>query len=452
LNAFGERDAAFFFGRDGVALEVLELLSQCLGQGAALLVVSGVSGAGKSSLVRAGVLPRLRGAGLRSAPEAKSWPCLVFTPTSEPLKEMAVRVAPLVGADANAVRQGLATDPNGFALTVRQGALRRAGDPPQESGFLEGTGQRRLLLVVDQFEQLFTQCQEGEERHAFITALHAAAVGGREAAAVVVVVVRADFETRLADYPQLTPAVQNRYLLTSMTERQLRTAITQPAITVGSHVDGLLVQVLLEEMGTRRPGSSEGGSDPPGAGVLPLLAHALDQAWRSRTGGVLTLADYERTGGVEGAVGKSAQRAYDRLTSAQQEAARQVFIRLTATGADGMDTAARARRADLTSGKDATQARNIETVLETFAAERLLTLAADTVEISHETLLTAWPLLRDTWLADTHADRIARTRLHTAAEEWIRASHDASYLYSGSRLEAAAEAAVRIGIDARQGL
>jgi hypothetical protein len=141
-----------------------------------------------------------------------------------------------------------------------------------------------------------------------------------------------------------------------------------------------------------------------GAGVLPLLSHALDQAWRHRTGEVLTLADYERTGGIEGAVAASAQRAYDRLTPAQQAAARQVFTRLTATSSDGVDTAARADRADLTAGKTDAQARDVEAVLETFAAERLLTLAASTVEISHEALLTAWPLLRDTWLADTHPD------------------------------------------------
>ena len=149
-----------------------------------------------------------------------------------------------------------------------------------------------------------------------------------------------------------------------------------------------------------------------------MLSHALDQAWRSRTGDALTLADYERTGGIEGAVADSAQRAYDRLTPAQQAAARQVFTRLTATSSDGADTADRAARAELTDGKSAAEVRDVEAVLEAFAAERLLTLAAGTVEISHEVLLTAWPLLRDTWLAETHADRIVRTRLHNVAAEW----------------------------------
>ena len=152
-------------------------------------------------------------------------------------------------------------------------------------------------------------------------------------------------------------------------------------------------------------------------------------------------------GGIEGAVAGSAQRAYDGLTPAQQTAARQVFLRLTATSSDGVDTADRATRAELTDGKSPAEARDVEAVLEAFAAERLLTLAAGTVEISHEVLLTAWPLLRDTWLADTHADRIVRTRLHTTAAEWARHSRDPSYLYGGSLLQAATDTAARIGAD-----
>ena len=304
--------------------------------------------------------------------------------------------------------------------------------------------QRRLLLVVDQFEELFTQCAEEGQRRAFITALHAAATAGhgpdQAPAALVVLGVRADFEARCADYPQLADAVQDRYLVTAMTERQLRMAITEPAKKAGSKVEDDLADLLLAEVRTGQPGAF-------GAGVLPLLSHALDQAWRCRAGDALTLADYERTGGIDGAVAASAQRAYDQLTAAQQAAARQVFLRLTATSSDGIDTADRATRADLTEGKSPAEAQDVEAVLEAFAAERLLTLAAGTVEISHEVLLTAWPLLRDTWLADTHADRIVRTRLHHTAAEWARHARDPSYLYSGSLLQAAADTAARIAAD-----
>ena len=460
LSAFEEQDAPFFFGREEASEKLLERLAR-LRDGPGLLVVSGVSGAGKSSLLRAGVLPRIRGAGLGSMPGSATWPCLVLTPGGSPLDELALRVAALAGTDAAAVRRGLEADPERFALTARQAAYalppisggrttarrrrpkRRGQRPEQEPERQQPQAQRRLLLVIDQFEQVFTQCDDEGQRRAFATALCAAAgVGGepgRAAAAIVVLGVRADFEARCADYPGLSAAIQDRYLVTTMSERQLRIAITEPAKMAGSRVDDDLVEVLLADARARQPGA--------GGGALPLLSHALDQAWRSRTGEVLALPDYERAGGIEGAVAGSAQRAYDSLTPGQQTAARQVFMRLTATTSDGSDTADRATRAELTEGKDAAETADVETVLEAFAAERLLTLAADSVEISHEVLLTAWPLLRDTWLAETHADRIVRTRLRNAAAEWTRSSRDSSYLYGGTLLQAAFGAVERAGGD-----
>ena len=382
LNVFGEQDAGWFFGREAAAVTLLDRMSRLLA-GASLLVVSGASGAGKSSLLRAGVLPRIREDGLAAAPGAASWPCLLFTPTRAPLDELALRVAPLVGADAAAVRRGLAADPDGFALTARQAALagppRPAEQPDGRPVQPDQLRPRRLLLVVDQFEELFTQCAEEGQRRALITALHAAATAGhgpdQTPAALVVLGMRADFEARCADYPRLAGPVQDRYLVTAMTGRQLRMAITEPAKKVGSKVDDDLTGLLLAEVRTGQPGAF-------GAGVLP-----------------------------------------------------------------GVDYADRATRAELTAGKSPAEAQDVEAVLEAFAAERLLTLAAGTVELSHEALLTAWPLLRDTWLADTHADRIVRSRLHTTATEWARQSRDPSYLYSGSLLQAATGTATRIGAD-----
>jgi uncharacterized delta-60 repeat protein len=450
LRAFEERDAPFFFGREQAAADVLERMSRCA-DGAGLLVVSGVSGAGKSSLLRAGVLPQIRGAGLAAAPEAARWPCLLLTPGPAPLDVLAVQVAHLAEVGAAAVRRELDDAPGRFALMARQAVLAQPGGSP---GDLDSSPRaRRLLLVVDQFEQVFTQCPDEKQRHAFITALCAAVTRNspeHDPAALIVLVVRADFEARCADHPQLADAIQDRYLVTSMAARQLRMAITEPAKMAGSRVDDDLVDVLLEEVGTWQPAAPPavpGRGSAVGAGILPLLSHALDQAWRTRAGDILTLADYERAGGIEGAVAESAQRVYDSLTPAQQSAARQVFIRLTATTSDSVDTAGRAGRAELTEGKDASQARDVEAVLEAFASERLLTLAAGDVEISHDVLLTAWPLLRDTWLAETHGDRIVRTRLRNAAAEWERRSRDPSYLYTGSLLEDAASTAARISAD-----
>src|SRR5689334_9594613 len=292
LAVFEEQDAGWFFGREAATIAVLDRVSRLLA-GVGLLVVSGASGAGKSSLLRAGMLPRIRAGGLAAAPGAASWPCVLFTPTRAPLDELALRVAPLAGADAAAVRRGLAADPDGFALTARQAALARPHRPPRTNGSMAGRDQPqrqgRLLLVVDQFEELFTQCADEGQRQAFIAALHAAATAGhgpnQTPAALVMLGVRADFEVRCADYPQLAGPVQDRYLVTAMTGRQLRMAITEPAKKAGSQVDGDLVEVLLAEVSTGQPGAF-------GAGVLPLLSHALDQAWRARAGQVPTLADY----------------------------------------------------------------------------------------------------------------------------------------------------------------
>jgi WD40 repeat protein len=443
LSAFEERDAPFFFGREAAATQVLQRMSRQLhGTGLLARMCRGEQQArpGRRSRCRRQPHPPQPGQYPRPQQRRLARP---RRPGHRPLDELAVRVARLAGTDAAAVRRGLDDDPAGFALTARQAALAQPGGPAGDTD--DSNPKRpRLLLMVDQFEQLFTQCPNENQRQAFIAALHAAATNGhgpdQAPAALVVLGVRADFEARCADYPQLADAIQGRYLVTAMTERQLRMAIIEPAKKAGSSVDDDLVDLLLREVRARNRAVF-------GAGVLPLLSHALDQAWRSRSGQVLTLADYDRTGGIEGALADSAQRAYDRLTPAEQAAARQVFIRLTATSSDGVDTADRATQDELIFGKTPAEAQEVEAVLEAFAAERLLTLGAGTVEISHEVLLIAWPLLRDTWLAETHADRIVRTRLRNVSAEWTRDSHDSTYLYRGSLLQAATETASRIEAD-----
>src|SRR5262249_37878675 len=233
LRAFEERDAELFFGREAATAAVLERISQHLA-GPGLLVVSGVSGAGKSSLLRAGGLPRIQAA----APGAASGPRVGLAPTRAPLDELALRVGVLAGGDAAAVRRELETAPAWFALTARQAALARsqglAGDSDGPAGERDqAPRQQRLVLVGGQVEELFTQCAEEGQRRAFITALHAAATAGHgpdlAPAALVVLGVRADFEARCADYPEMAGPVQDRYLVTAMTGRQLRMAITEPA-------------------------------------------------------------------------------------------------------------------------------------------------------------------------------------------------------------------------------
>jgi hypothetical protein len=423
LKAFGGDDAGLFFGREAAAGDILQRLTQRLGT-PRILVVSGVSGAGKSSLLRAGVLPRLDSGGLGGAPPAGPWPRAVLTPARSPLDELATHVAPLAGVDAAALCRSLREDPSGFALTARAAALRT-----------DGPG--RLLIVIDQFEQVFTQSPDEAERRALIAALHAAATAGhgpkQEPAALVVLVVRADFEVRCTEYEELADAVQDRYLLNPMTGREFRLAITRPA----EIADAIVAPDLVDELLRAVRGS-------PATGVLPHLSHALDQAWRNRAkDDTLGLADYEHAGGLEGSIAASAERAFGRLTSEQQAAARPVFMRMVTTGSDLVVSASRATRAELTAGAAmGASAADVDAVLEAFAAERLLMLGDDYAEISHEVLLTAWGKLR-AWLDGDKIDMARYSRLTADARDWDASKRPWSYLYRPERLEEAEAAAKR---------
>jgi WD40 repeat protein len=435
LGWFSERDAPFFFGRDTAIDDLLQRLSQRVQQ-PGILLVSGVSGAGKSSLLRAGVLPRIRGQGLPNTPEAYSWPCLVLTAGHDPLDELALSIAQVARLDAATTRRELRNDPAGFAVIAAQ-AAQTVPTPP-------GGGRCGLLLVVDQFEQLFTQCPDESQRRAFITALHAAATTRRaDTVTLVVLVVRADVEFRCGDYELLIDAFQHHYLVTAMTERQLRMAIAEPAKQAGSRIDDDLAEQLLRE--TRGHAADSGPATVSAAGVLPLLSYALDRTWRLRRGDTVTVADYERAGGLGDAVAESAQRAYGSLTAPQRRAARRVFLRLVVSGPDGVDTADRVGLDDL--AWDGVDSGDVDAVLVAFTEERLLTIDARTVEISHEVLLTTWPLLRDTWLAETRDHRAVIARLRIAAAEWASSCRDPAHLYSGSVLHTATSSAAQTAAD-----
>jgi WD40 repeat protein len=414
LRSFTQDDAAFFFGREAAAQDILSRLTSRLDRPLPL-VVSGVSGAGKSSLLQAGVLPRLAGAGPASTPVGPPGPSLILTPARAPLTELAVATASLTGTVPADLRRSLRDDPAGFALTLRAIMAQR------DLGIRDEPG--RIVLVVDQFEQVFTQCDDDAERRAFIAAISAVATTGfgpRHApAALVVLVVRSDFEAQCAAYEELTDAVQDRYLLTPMTEQQLRHAITRPAEIAGASVDRVLVDELLRVI-----------RGPSAAGVLPHLSHALDQAWRNRAeDDVITLADYDHVGGIEGSIAASADRAFARLTQAQHAVAQPVFMRLVTTSSDLVVSAGRATRAELTAGTTA----DVDAILEAFAAERLLTLGDDSVEISHEVLLTAWGKLRG-WLDGDKIDMARYSRLNADTREWEAHERRAAYLYPPGRL------------------
>jgi AAA ATPase domain len=429
LLPFDESSAPLFFGRDAETAHLVGLLSAHSGKPGPLMV-SGVSGVGKSSLLRAGLLPALA-AGRLPVPGSAAWPRIVMTPGSSPMPELAVRIAFLAGADTAALMAALRADPAQITAMIRQALLTVASRAAQPPG--------RLVIVVDQFEQIFTQCADERERRAFIAALSAAArtTGTEPPQAMVVLAVRADFETRCAEYAELADAAQNRYLVPSMTPSGLRQAIVAPVQAAGSRIDAGLVEILLRD-----------AAEPSGTAVaLPLVSYALDQTWRGRSGDDLTVDDYIRVGGISSAIAASADSCYDGLTPSQQAMARRLFMRLTALSARGEPAAHPVSRAELAESMPAGDAEDLRAVIGAFTDQRLLTLGDGMIIISHEVLLSAWPRLR-VWLSDSQAGLIVRTRLIESAADWASSGRDPAYLYTGSLLDSAWAASARI--DANQ--
>jgi WD40 repeat protein len=392
LATFEPADADRFFGRERLVEQLCERLAEW-----PFLALFAPSGAGKSSLLRAGLLPAIANGTVAGGGE---WPRVVMTPGEHPVEELSVQLANVGNIAAGPVHETLTGDPGGLRLMVRQIVADRCR-------------KARVLLVVDQFEEVFTLCRDEGERSAFIDMLVAAA---GEPAARVVLGVRADFYARCAAYPKLVTALHNRQVLIGpMAEDDLRQVIVGPARRAGLKVESALVEVAVAD--TR---------DQPGA--LPLLSHALLETWRRR-GPTLTLADYVSAGGVEGAIAQTAERVYAGLSPVQQQFARELFLRLTAFGEGTEDTRRRAAPAELLGGRDAA----VALVLSRLTTARLVTVDEDCVTVAHEALIRGWPRLR-AWLAEDRDLLLAHRRLTETAAEWDQHGRDDSYLYRGRRL------------------
>ena len=429
---FEERDAQLFFGRDELADQLVRRLAE-RPDGAGILLVAGESGSGKSSLLRAGLLPRLAAGAL--GPGSERWPRRVIRPTGSPLRELAMHLAELAGTDPVSVYRSLSAVPHEAPMLVEQAARTATsaagGAPP------------RVVLVVDQFEELFTAGEDGDvytaERDAFVAALHAMATtpaGPRRVPpALVVAAVRADYLGRLIAYPPLKAALDaGLFTVGPMSEAELRLAVTGPAAEAGLVVAPAVVEAVVAEL------RGEGGGGL-GRGVLPLMSQAMAATWECREGDELTLRGYRRAGGVANAVNRGAQAAYDALTSGQQDAARLVFTQLTIITANGEFARRRCRRADLRS-PGTPMAADIDAVIDAFSAQRLLVLGTDSVEIAHDALLQAWKQLRD-WLGDDQLGRALYSQVVTDADTWESSGRDSAYLYRPGRLATIDAAAAR---------
>ncbi|MFI6099386.1 hypothetical protein ACIA8G_27845 [Lentzea sp. NPDC051213] len=303
---------------------------------------------------------------------------------------------------SSVLRAGLVARSKGSSVVFTPGA-----HPREEAARMNG----QALVVVDQFEEVFTLCQDEEERAWFIDAL-------LDSTATVVIGVRADFYGHCGRYPRLVKALQDSQVLVGpMDSDELRQAITQPAVREGCVLDTALVARLIAE-----------AAGQPAA--LPLVSHALLETWRRRRGLRLTIEGYEEAGGIQHAVTRSGEEVYASLDPAGQAAARQIFLRLTALGEGTADTKRRVSRESL-DDSDLTVH-----VLEKLAAARLITIDDSTIELTHEALIRSWPRLRD-WLSDDRAGLRLNRQLSEATETWASVGHDPGALYRGVRLASA---------------
>jgi WD40 repeat protein len=436
LQPFTEADAEVFYGRERLTAELAGKLAARAGTG--VLVVTGASGAGKSSLLRAGLLPALA-RGLQ-VPGSQDWPRMVITPTARPLTELATWLAAVSGGSAAAIRRELAADPGQAHLAVRQAVVAHA----VQRGARDGGG-ARLVLIVDQFEELFTLNPDDGgaiERTAFITALCAAATNpagpAGEPPALVLIAVRGDFWDECAAYPELARALQeSQFVVGPMTESDLRRAITGPAEAAGLQIETALTGTILADLRS---------ADAIDAGALPLLSQAMLLTWENREGTRLTSHGYGAAGGVGNAVAASADAVYRALSPAQQALARQVLRQMIVVRRDRRLSRRPVTRQDLYRCAPAGEAGLLDAVLEAFAAKRLFILNERSAEISHDALLHAWAPVGG-WLADDQASVILYSQLAEDAAGWRGHRDDPSFLYRGTQLAAVSEAAARWAAD-----
>ncbi|WP_405536805.1 helix-turn-helix domain-containing protein [Streptomyces sp. NBC_00075] len=399
LAHFGVGDTRWFFGRTAATTDLVDRVASAV-RGGGPVVVFGASGSGKSSLLRAGLLPAVARGELpappgnpRVSPGASDgrWRCVVVTPTARPVDALVRALTEPLGT----------TDVRALAERVRAGSV-----PP---------GTEHVLLVVDQLEEVFTLCEDETERAAYLDVLCALPLA--------VLAVRADFFDRCLTHPGLVRALQRRPLaLGAMSRGELAETVERPAALAGTELEPGLLAVLLHDLD---PGGH--GYDP---GALPLLSHALLATWQQRTGRRLTVEGYRRTGGIRGAVATTAERTYLDLRPEDRAAARELILRMVQVGEEGGDSRRCVERSAL--GQEAGPA------LEAFTRARLLTVDSARVEITHEALLRAWPRLAG-WIDADRAGLRTRQRLTEAAEDWERHGRRSELLWQGAVLSVAAQ-------------
>lgn len=459
LRAFQESDAAAFFGREALVQHLVDRLDgreTAAGAGNFLAVV-GSSGSGKSSVVKAGLIPALRRG---AAPGSDRWFITEMTPGRHPLQELATALSRVAVNPPENLLEPLQHDEYGLSRVLQRSLA--SGDEA-DGGVAPPGVSPQLLLVIDQFEELFTLTEDEAARQHFIASL-LAALDDPDGRFNLVLTLRGDFFDRPLAVPGLGERLRDHTaVVLPMTRGELEQAIAQPALQVGIVPEPRLLGAILADV-----------ADQPGS--LPLMQYALTELFDQRDGDRMTPAVYEAIGGVTGALGRRADEIYEGLDPAGQEAARQMFLRLVTLGEGIEDTRRRVLRVELeglalpddrpettddgpqtTDHRPRTTDHRPETAddgwpavvrrpssvvipLDAFGRYRLLTFDYDpvtrgpTVEVAHEALLREWPRLR-AWLDESRAAVRLQRLLATETAEWVRAGRGESYLLRGSRLD-----------------
>jgi len=406
LNFYDESDADLFVGREVLIAKlverVLSLSSSDEASKERFLAVVGASGSGKSSLIRAGLVPALRW-----NKTSAGWMSYIFTPTEHPLKSLALILTQENSSSATTLAQDMAQKSRGLQEFTAQ-----------LPGLANGA---RLVLVVDQFEELFTLCRLEEERASFINNLLDVSTDPG-APFIVVISLRADFYAHCANYPLLREALaKHQEYIGAMNDEELRRAIEEPARRGRWEFEPGLVDLLLHDV----------GHEP---GALPLLSHALLETWQRRRDRMMTLSGYISSGGVRGAIAETAETVFtDQFTGEQQSIARRIFLRLTELS-DETSTADTRRRATFNELILKPEEAGItHEVLNTLADARLITISEDAAEVAHEALIREWPTLHG-WLEENRDGLRLHRQLTETAQEWNQTNRSEDMLFRGARL------------------
>jgi WD40 repeat protein len=426
LQYYDESDVELFFGREVLTASLFKRIGECItanGKGdhnrcSCFLGIVGASGSGKSSLVRAGLMPAFKcdttPVSGRPIQGSKHWPVHIITPTAHPMESLAIsmtRESDSVAA-THQLMKDMSSDPRSLRLFIRKQLSR------PKSGDL-------ILIIIDQFEELFTLCGDVSERTYFIENLLTAVSPESDGKTILIITLRADFYAHCAQFEGLRLALErNQAFIGPMNQEELRCAIEEPARRFGWEFERGLIDLILRDI----------GNEP---GALPLLSHALLETWKHRRGKTMTLESYAESGGVRGAIARTAETVFIQdLQPDQRNIARNIFLRLTELGENTQETRRRATLAELIPHpQDAPQ---VEAVLKKLVDARLVTTGEGTVEVAHEALIREWPTLRQ-WLDENREGLRLHHQLNDAAQDWQRLGNDTGALYRGVRLSQAME-------------